>query len=518
MAIKSRIFNIMQYENHPETGEPLLCEEQIKSALAHRTIKRWAYICHDKDVYSALDEEQDPKHIQGNFKPRHWHIVIEMGSNQVEIGVIAKWLKIADNWVNVAKGAGAFLDCVEYLTHEDEKQQGLGKRLYEDREVKANFDFREELDKRAERKARYGKDLSDKDMVRNEVLYHGMTLQTVIDKYPLIYQDDMLYLEKCRLRYISKVSEMPDMRMNFYIEGRGGIGKGLISKAIARAVVDREGVLSDDEIFFEVGADKTSFEGYDGQPVIIWNDCRAFTLLQKLGGRENVFNVFDMFPPDVKQNIKYGSIRLTNKVNIVNSVQPWTEFLDGLSGEYKDSNGVIRKSEDKGQGYRRFPFFVRLHEEDYDLGMNKGVFEGTREYTQYLMYKHITGNFQRVVEACGSNMTLVNSINGKALEPVISKYDELRGRLAHEQKASDEDILAMFADYGKPKVSDDGEVSHEGIRPVEEGSAYWWYNHVFGKHADKEVKDIPKEYLEEVQELYIQVKAVFEKDRQIVLN
>ena len=50
----------MQYEKHPETGETLLTEEKIKDALSHRTIKRWAYICHDADVYSALDEEQDP--------------------------------------------------------------------------------------------------------------------------------------------------------------------------------------------------------------------------------------------------------------------------------------------------------------------------------------------------------------------------------------------------------------------------------------------------------------------------
>ena len=68
----------------------------------------------------------------------------------MEIGVIAKWLGIKDNYVNVAKGAGAFLDCVQYLTHEDDKQQGLGKRLYEDSCVQANFDFREEL---------YGNDL-----------------------------------------------------------------------------------------------------------------------------------------------------------------------------------------------------------------------------------------------------------------------------------------------------------------------------------------------------------------------
>ena len=434
MAIKSRIFNVMQYERHPETGEVLLTEEKIKDALAHRMIKRWAYVCHDRDVYSALDEEQNPDHHKGDVKPRHWHVVIEMGSRQVEIGVIAKWLGIKDNYVNVAKGAGAFLDCVQYLTHEDDKQQGLGKRLYEDSCVQANFNFREELDKRAERKARYGKDLNEKDRIRNEVLLKGMTLREVVEKYPLQYQDDFTYLEKCRLRYISTISEMPKARINYYVEGRGGIGKGLISKAIARALVDRDGTMRDDDIYFEVGADRASFEGYDGQPVIIWNDCRAYTLLQKLGGRENVFNVFDPFPPNVKQNIKYGSVRLNNTVNIVNSVQPYTEFFDGLAGEYTDKDGHVQKAEDKGQSYRRFPFFLVLHEEDYDLGMNKGVFEGTREYEQYMMYQGLRGNMQRIAERCGDNHELYNMVTRKALAPVVDKHDQLEGKLQHHQQ------------------------------------------------------------------------------------
>lgn len=449
MAIKSRIFNVMQYERHPETGEFLLTEDKIKDCLAHRTIKRWAYIRHDEDVYSALDEEHDPAHVKGEKKPPHWHICIEMGSNQVEVGVIAKWLGISDNFVNIAKGAGAFLDIVQYLTHEDEKQQGLGKRLYDDSNVKSNFAFRDELNKRAERKLRYGRDLNEKDMIRNEVLYHGMTLRQVMEKYPLAYQDDMTYLEKCRLRYITTIAEMPNLRLNFYIEGRGGLGKGLISKAIARKLVDKSGTMYDDEIYFEVGADKTSFEGYDGQPVLIWNDCRAITLMQKLGGRENVFNVFDLFPPDMKQNIKYGSVRLNNTINIVNSVQPYDEFMDGLAGEYKDKDGNLRKSEDKGQSYRRFPFFIRLHEEDYDLGVNRGVFEGTREYQQWMMYEAIKGNFQRVVQKAGRNAKLVNAINGKMLEPVEEQYERLKDKLNHDQIGTDEEIMAEFADYGK---------------------------------------------------------------------
>lgn len=448
MAIKSRIFNVMQYEKHPDTGEVLLTEEKIKDALAHRTIKRYAYIKHDEDVYSALDEEHDPNHKKGDVKPAHWHIVIEMGSNQVEVGVIAKWLGIKDNFVNVAKGNGAFLDCCEYLTHEDDKQQGLGKRLYTDDRVISNFEFRKELDLRAERKAKYGKDLNEKDRLRNEVLLHGMTIREVIEKYPLQYQDDFRYLEQCRLRYISTVAPMPKARINYYVEGRGGVGKGLISKAIARALIDRDGTMNDDDIFFEVGADRTSFEGYDGQPVLIWNDCRAFTLLEKLGGRENVFNVFDPFPPNIKQNIKYGSVRLNNIINIVNSVDPWATFLDGLAGEYTDKNGNLRKSEDKGQSYRRFPFFLVLHENDYDLGMNKGVFDGTREYEQYIMFNGLRGNMQRIAEKCGSNATLYNAITKKAVTPVIEHHDELKERMSHEQQGTDEEIWAEFKDVG----------------------------------------------------------------------
>ena len=445
---KWRIFNVMQYEKHPETGETLLTEEQIRVALlSHRTVKRWAYICHDKDVYSALDEEQNSDHKAGEIKPRHWHVVLECGSN-VEIGVVARWLGVAENFVETAKGAGAFLDCVQYLTHEQEKQQLLGKRLYADSEVKSNFEFRAELDKRAENRAKYNRDLNLKERIRMEVLLNGMTLRQVIDKYPYEFQQDFAYLERCRIRYISKIAPMPRRRINYYVEGSGGIGKGLISRALARALIDRDNLLKDDEIFFEVGADRTSFEGYDGQPVLIWNDCRASTLLTKLEGRENVFNVFDPHPADIQQNIKYGSIRLNNEINIVNSVQTWKEFLDELAAEYK-RNGQVHKAEDKKQSYRRFPFFLVLHEEDYDLGMNKGVFDGTREFEQYMMYRGMQANMRRIADRCGDNYELYNLETKKIVQPVTEKHEELKELMAHRQQATAEEIAEEFRDSGK---------------------------------------------------------------------
>ena len=122
--ITARVLNIMQYEKHPKTNEELINENQIKSALEHKTIKQWAYIAHTEDVYTEDDELNNPDYKAGAKKPKHWHIVIRC-DRAVELPVIAKWFGIEENYIEVAKGRGAFLDCVEYLTHESETQARL---------------------------------------------------------------------------------------------------------------------------------------------------------------------------------------------------------------------------------------------------------------------------------------------------------------------------------------------------------------------------------------------------------
>ena len=453
MAIKARIFNVAQDERHPDSGELLLNEAMIKDALAHRTIKRWAYICHDRDVYTKQDEADNPKHVAGTVKPKHWHVVIEMGSNQIEVTKIAQWLGIEPQYVDVAKGKGAFLDCVQYLTHEDDKQQSLGKRLYDDSEVVSNFDFRAEIDKRIANKLKYGRDLVLRDQMRYDVLYNGKTLKQCMEEDRIAYMEDIEKLKKLRMEYISNMAP-PSTRMNYYICGKGGVGKGLISRALARSLYQH---LPDDaDIFFEVGAKGAAFEGYDGQPVIIWNDRRAYDLLQELNGRGNVFNVFDTHPTRQKQNIKYGSVNLCHEVNIVNSVQDYEEFLDGLAGEYKRRDGELEHSEDKGQSYRRFPFILPLRKDDFDMLINKGFMYDTDEFEAYERYNNIRGNMQKIAIVCGTNEQLARELEQKTIAPVTEKHFELVGQI--EARSDDPDsIRAMFADYGtmQPNIKEE---------------------------------------------------------------
>ena len=444
MGKRARVFEIVSREKHPTTNEWLLTEDKIKDGLNHRSIKKWAYICHDKDVYSEKDERDEGVRA-GDVKPRHWHVVLNCGSNVIDVDIIAKWFGVASNFVRIPKGRGAFLDCVQYLTHEREEQQAIGKCLYQDNEVTSNFDFRTELDERESNRLLYGTDLSEKDQMRYDVLYHGKTLRQCMEENKILYLNDLEKLKKLRLEYINSMKP-PRTRINYYLSGQGGEGKGLMSRGIARTMYPN--ITNDEDIFFEVGAKGAPFEGYDGQPVIIWNDRRAIDLLQELNGRGNVFNVFDTHPTRQKQNIKYGSISLCNEVNIVNSVQPWSEFLNGLSGEYTTKNNELMKAEDKTQSYRRFPMIIPVRAEDYDILINKG-FLGEGDYLEYYENKHIVANMRKIRELCYDKENVARIIESKALAPVKKVCDLIFNN--KESIMTEEELLAMFKDVGQQK-------------------------------------------------------------------
>ena len=442
---KARIFNIMQYVNHPETGEELLNEETIIQALGHKSIKKYAYVLHDKDVYSQADEEDNPEHRQGEVKPPHWHIVLQC-SNAMEIGVLARWFGIAENFVDIPKGAGAgkFADCVEYLTHESARQQELGKHRYDDEEIKANFNFREMLDKRAENKVKYGKDLDETQQMLYDVMYNGMTLREAEKKDPFIYMDNLDKLTKYRLDYIRRMKP-PANRINYYLYGKGGVGKDLMSRALARALFPQ--YEDDEDIFFVVGAGNVTFDGYDGQPVLIWSDRRAGGLIKALGGRENLFNVFETHPTKQRQNIKYGSINLCNVVNIVNGQETYSEFLDGIAGEYQDRDGNTHEAEDKNQGYRRFPFIIPLHDTDFDLMINKGYMDNDRTlFQEYYQYMGIRGNMQKIVIACGGENDLSRKVSANVVKPITDKHKEVMER--HDREVNEEEVMRMMEEEG----------------------------------------------------------------------
>lgn len=473
--MKVRTINICQYEKNPRTGANLhFSEENIVSAIDHKTIKQCAYILHDKDVYTeeeetkcieALSREYDAlgsdvpdglskdQYIKqeqwvhaGEPKPRHWHVVAR-SDRAVELSVYAAWFGVPENQIDVPKGRGAFMDCVEYLTHENPKQIVAGKHRYEDSEVHANFEFREELDRRALSRAKYGQDVDRKTELRLKVLDGELTLRDVKKNYRLNYIQDRDTLMKLRLEYIQDATP-PTVRHNFYICGGGGIGKGVASVLLAHSLYPD--IKDEDDLLFRVGADGTTFEGYDGQPVIIWDDCRSGDLFRKLGSRGNIFNVFETSPHKQKQNVKFGAVNLINSVNIVNSVQPYKDFLNGLVGEYRDRAGELHTAEndEKAQSYRRFPFIMPLRADDFDILINKAYMEGGDNYSEYIKYQGIKGNFGKLIKAAPPGSVVLEDVATGMVKPLVEARDTVEKKRIQENKEID---MTELKGYGVPQ-------------------------------------------------------------------
>ncbi len=471
---RQRTFNIMQYVEHPETGEPLITEDRIKDALSKFGQCRYAYILHDKD-----------KKEDGSEKKPHFHIVIQTQS-PVNLIVVAERFDIMPNFIDIPKGRNSFGDCCEYLTHENPKEQEKGKHLYNDSEIRANFNFRELIDKtvtiRMNSELRGGVG-SLKTYYFNQVHKGKMTLTDVYNEDMEFYYNYERQLKYFRGVYLEEHAEMPRVRLNFYVYGEGGAGKDVMSRALARSLFPDE--MDDDKIFYTVGNDNVLFDGYDGQPVVIWSDFRAEELLKTFNFKRGIiFKIFDTHPTKFNLNVKYGKINLINKYNIVNSVQEYKDFLDGLSGEYVDAMGTEHLSEDKKQSYRRFPVIIPIRTNDFDVLINKG-FVGTGDYFEYNEIKRIQGNLRELVKIQDNEKR--REIEMKTLEipcNEISKLDTVEEVEFDEKK---------FKNYGKVRpviqIHEDMSASEIEEQVIKYAEYYDFDENQNGKDEDEKEND-----------------------------
>lgn len=434
--IRKRIFNIVQYERHPKSNELLINEDKIKEALEKFGKCEYAYILHDKDVNE-----------DGTEKAKHYHIVIKT-ENPVSIYTVASRFNILPNFVDIPKGTDAFSECVKYLTHEDEKQQKLGKHRYDDEEIKSNFNFRQMIAEYELRRERNEKKAfkNDKTYYFESVRLGYMTLADVEKEDVNFYYANERSLKYFRSLYLTEKSPMPVTRLNFYIFGGGGAGKDSISRALARSL--NPTAKDDNECYFFVGGNRVAFDGYDGQDVIIWSDFRAEEILESFENNLGmIYKIFDTHPQKVDLNIKYSKTTLINRYNIINSTQDYEKFLNRLSGEVLDENGeIVQEGEDKKQIYRRFPMLIPIRIDDFDIMVNKG-FIGTGSYFEYDEVTDIIANFSKINKIADKEKR--REIEKKVVALPISKVKEIE-----ESQKGIEFEEEEFENYGKVKTND----------------------------------------------------------------
>lgn len=396
--IKARGFHIV-------TKQSYLSEDKIKNVLnRYKTITSWAYILHDKEIDEVGCGEDSDDGLK-KFKDAHWHIAIYCKDNRIPLSSVASWFGIGDNFID--KSEGSIIYIIKYMLHEDEESVRLNKHRYDDSELKTNINFRNELNHISKKKKR--------EYFFTGVL-NGMHPDECreIDRY--FYAENMDKLIRLYKDYLNH-KPVPSTRYNIYIYGDSSSGKDCFAKALARAIYNNKS--KDEYIYHTIGSPKTMFENYLQQEVIIWNDMRAESLLSRFNNDIGlIYNIFDVHPSAISVNVKYSSIKLTNRINIVHSVQPYDEFLDTLSG-----------NEDRRQSYRRFPIIIHLKEDTYDVFINKFFMDRTESFTEYYRKIDIPGSFGKYRILYSSEEA--HQKEQRAIKPVVDIYNDIRNKIEH---------------------------------------------------------------------------------------
>lgn len=227
---RARVFSIMQYVHHPDTGEIMITEAQIKRGLdEHRSIRRHAYAYHDQDRWDEEDVKHNSRAVLGELKPPHWHIVIEC-EDAYEIRQIADWFLVPSARVKVPKeldgcpnaGAGArdraFWFIAQYLTHESARAQH--KHPYGREIVRSSMDdYGSQLDDFLAKLARgRGGSSARLDELMLAVMNGDLTLREVRLGDPVMYGRNIDRFRKWRADYLLN-QPPPRTRVNHFIGG-----------------------------------------------------------------------------------------------------------------------------------------------------------------------------------------------------------------------------------------------------------------------------------------------------------
>lgn len=394
----------------------LSLQDAINICEATNAITQYAVIIHDKDVDDL-----------GNPKVPHLHLMCKLKPNyNCSYENIAKWFGVPTQFINKIK-AGRYEKGLPYLTHQNAPE----KFQYSEDEVYANFDWRVAILKE-ETKASIDEALEA--VAKGKISLREA--RTMVGD--LNYTKNLRKFKDAHTVHLEDVC-MPSIRQTFYIEavgtsiglGKGGMGKTVSTHALAKLLASEFGAdISMDyedlqDYIFDCGDPKVAVQRYQGQPILVLNEMTAYDLKKAFGGPRGVKELLETFPTKQDVNIKNSSTIITAKYIIINGIQPFETFKDELSGEFVDSSGHQYRSE-KGareQYDRRFWVHIKIIDEDYmDILFNKGLFDDTKEYQQYIEIKNIKVNWKKLIQNLSGQA--LSTVEKKVFAPIIDRLEE----------------------------------------------------------------------------------------------
>ena len=296
--------------------------------MKYSTIKKWAYIVHDKD----------------DTRP-HYHIALHFGGASVDTAQVAKWFNLGytdengvehtgENFINKVKGR--WTDVIQYLTHGNDSQQH--KHQYSPSEVHANFDFETEI-----ANAKILGDFEHYSYAQQLQYVNSLPLSEKAQAFSKLRK---LWELQCQLLTLNTDRQIQVI----FITGKGGTGKTYYAKKL---------LASQGYDFCVSSSSNDPFQDYMGQKGIILDDMRDTAF-----GFEDLLKLLDN---NTSSSVKsrFSNKVFNGEIIVITSSVPLVYWYKELQ---------FQSSESLQQLYRRISCYVVVTETEvivYDEGLDK---------------------------------------------------------------------------------------------------------------------------------------------------
>lgn len=301
----------------------------------HSCIEKYAYIIHDKDVYTEEDELAKPDHKKGTLKPPHIHLYLHFNSPQ-HIPQIAKWFNIEKQFLEVCHGRE--IDVLAYLVHLT--PSSAGKYQYNPLEIVSNFDVQGAL---CTYSARRNNTLhqADIDLICQKIMsgeiceYNKVQMIGPQMLFDFGYKIDRAF--KIQQETFEENCKNRDT-LAIYIEGPAQVGKTTFAKTIAK----------DKSFAYYISSSSNDLLGdYKQEPAVILDDLRPDSI-----GISDLLKLLDNHTASTFKS-RYKNKYLNCRIIIITSTLEISRFFEEVAAG---------KAEPIEQLKRRCRIHIRMNE------------------------------------------------------------------------------------------------------------------------------------------------------------
>ncbi len=319
----------MKLKQYEVVTQPEFLKEPLQDILKrYKTIKKWAYILHDKD------KDATP----------HYDIYLNFGETGVDSKEVAKWFGLQESQIEKVKGRAQ--DMLLYLIHGNDSQRH--KYQYSPDEVIANFDFKSEL-----AKAKILGNFDKYSYVKQLSFIKTLPKDEQVRAYKLLRDHWKLHCEF--------LASNPDRDIQvMFVTGKAGSGKTYYAKKFL------------DKLGYDFAISSSSndpFQDYLGQDAIILDDVR-----------DTVFEFQDllkMLDNNTSSSVKsrFANKVFNGKMIVITSSIPLQYWYKSMNSSMPAWYKAVRTSgnEDFNQLCRRISCYVVVSDDTVSVynGLNE---------------------------------------------------------------------------------------------------------------------------------------------------